>query len=126
MCVCLLAFLRVLVQGMAKRDANRKKKRQAATEQEYEVAQAEGIAVDRRGVVEGRDGVAGDGGGGGASFVSGQAGGRQEGHPGLSFFVAIVLYPGERIVTCESDHFITFMTTSRGLGILLACFGFLG
>ena len=63
-CVCLLAFLRVLVQGMAKRDANRKKKRQAAAEQEYEVAQAEGIAVDRRGVVEGRDGVAGDGGGG--------------------------------------------------------------
>ena len=67
-CVCLLAFLRVLVQGMAKRDANRKKKRQAAAEQEYEVAQAEGIAVDRRGVVEGRDGVAGDGGGGGGLF----------------------------------------------------------
>ena len=44
---------------------------------------------------------------------------------GLSFFFAIVLYPGERIVTCESDHFITFMTTSRGLGILLAL-GFLG
>ena len=64
MCVCLLAFLRVLVQGMAKRDTNRKKKRQAATEQEHEVAQAEGIAVDRRGVVEGRDGVAGDRGGG--------------------------------------------------------------
>ena len=62
-CVCLLAFLRVLVQGMAKRDANRKKKRQAAAEQEYEVAQAEGIAVDRRGVVEGRDGVTGGGGG---------------------------------------------------------------
>ena len=76
--------------------------------------------MDRRGVVEGRDGVAGDGGGGGASFVSGQAEGRREGHPGLSFFVAIVLYPGERIVTCESDHFMTFMTTSRGLGILLA------
>ena len=51
---------------------------------------------------------------------SGQAEGRREGHPGLSFFVAIVLYPGERIVTCESDHFMTFMTTSRGLGILLA------
>ena len=101
---------------------NRKKKRQAATEQEYEVAQAEGIAVDRRGVVEGRDGVTG---GGGASLVSGQAEGRREGHPGLSFFVAIVLYPGERIVTCESDHFMTFMTTSRGLGILLAL-GFWG
>ena len=42
---------------------NRKKKRQAATEQEYEVAQAEGIAVDRRGVVEERDGVTGGGGG---------------------------------------------------------------
>ena len=123
MCVCLLAFLRVLVQGMAKRDTNRKKKRQAATEQEYEVAQAEGIAVDRRGIVEGRDGVAGDrGGGGGQAKRRAVVKGIQL---GLSFFFAIVLYPGERIVTCESDHFITFMTTSRGLGILLAL-GFLG
>ena len=71
---------------MAKRAKTLEEKKKALAKEQAEVAEAEGIAVDLMGVIEGRAGVAGNGGG---AFLQAKQRARVKGIQ-ASFFVIVL------------------------------------